>query len=155
MRAVARGFRIGSQRLWGRLVSGAGPAGGEVRVTSAAVRKAAREVVRTDDFRPGQEAVLERDTLAVLASGTGRTLVYTVAAKLIGGDTLVVSPTIALQHDQLCALGAAGEQAALVNATVPVTKRRQALADFAAGRREFLLLAPEQFANDDVLAELP
>jgi ATP-dependent DNA helicase RecQ len=127
-------------------------------MTSAAVRKAAREAVGTDDFRPGQaeaiEAVLQRDTLAVLASGTGKTLVYTVAAKLIDGGTLVVSPTIALQHDQLRALEAAGEQAALLNGTVPVTKRRKALADFAAGRIEFLLLAPEQLANDDVLAEL-
>ena len=133
-------------------------AGIRVRVTSTAVREAAREAVGTDDFRPGQaeaiEAVLQRDTLAVLASGTGKTLVYTVAAKLIDGGTLVVSPTIALQHDQLRALEAAGEQAALLNATIPVTKRRQALADFAAGRIEFLLLAPEQLANDEVLAEL-
>jgi ATP-dependent DNA helicase RecQ len=127
-------------------------------VTSAAVRAAAREIVGTDDFRPGQaeaiEAVLERDTLAVLASGTGKTLIYTVAAKLIDGSTLVVSPTIALQHDQLRALGAAGEEAALLNATLPATRRRAALADFAAGRLEFLLLAPEQLANDEVLAEL-
>jgi ATP-dependent DNA helicase RecQ len=125
-------------------------------VISAAVREAAREVVGTDDFRPGQaeaiEAVLERDTLAVLASGTGKTLVYTVAAKLIPGGTLVVSPTIALQHDQLRALPAG--TAALLNGTIPVTKRRQALADFAAGRLEFLLLAPEQLANDEVVDAL-
>jgi len=127
-------------------------------VTSAAVRAAAREVVGTEDFRPGQaeaiDAVLERDTLAVLASGSGKTLVYTVAAKLIEGGTLVVSPTIALQHDQLRALGRAGEKAALLNATLPETQRRAALADFAAGELEFLLLAPEQLANDEVLDEL-
>src|SRR6185312_2942984 len=59
----------------------------------------------TAEFRPGQaeaiDAVLERDTLAVLASGTGKTLIYTIAAKLIDGGTLVVSPTIALEHDAL------------------------------------------------------
>jgi ATP-dependent DNA helicase RecQ len=127
------------------------------------VKKAVREILGTSRFRrvklrPGQdeaiEAVLERDTLAVLASGTGKTLVYTVAAKLIDGGTLVVSPTIALQHDQLRALTAAGETAALLNTTVPATRRRQALADFAAGELEFLLLAPEQLANDEVLAAL-
>jgi ATP-dependent DNA helicase RecQ len=127
-------------------------------VTSAAVRAAAREVVGTADLRPGQaeaiEAVLERDTLAVLASGTGKTLIYTVAAKLIDGGTLVVSPTIALQHDQLRALGQAGERAALLNATLGIRQRRAALADFAAGRLEFLLLAPEQLANEEVLAGL-
>jgi ATP-dependent DNA helicase RecQ len=127
-------------------------------VTSAAVRAAAREVVGTDNFRPGQaeaiEAVLERDTLAVLASGTGKTLIYTVAAKLIEGSTIVVSPTIALQHDQLRALEGAGAGAALLNSTQPAAKRREALADFVAGRIEFLLLAPEQLANEEVLDEL-
>lgn len=127
-------------------------------MTSAAVRAAAREVVGAAELRPGQaeaiEAVLERDTLAVLASGTGKTLIYTVAAKLIDGGTLVVSPTIALQHDQLRALRRTGERAALLNATLGIGQRRAALADFAAGRLEFLLLAPEQLANDDVLAEL-
>ena len=127
-------------------------------MTSAAIREAAREVLGTADFRPGQaeaiEAVLDRDTLAVLASGSGKTLIYTVAAKLIEGTTLVVSPTIALQHDQLRALQAAGEGAAVLNASLPVRQRRQALEDFAAGRIEFLLLAPEQLANDEVVAGL-
>ena len=112
----------------------------------------------TAEFRPGQaeaiDAVLVRDTLAVLASGTGKTLVYTIAAKLIDGGTLVVSPTIALQHDQLRALEATGERAALLNTTVRPAERKRALAEFAAGRIEFLLLAPEQLANDEVLAAL-
>ena len=132
-------------------------------MSSAGVRKAVREILGTSRFRrtrfrPGQdeaiEAVLERDTLAVLASGTGKTLIYTVAAKLIDGGTLVVSPTIALQHDQLRALTAAGENAALLNNTVPAAQRRQTLEEFAAGTLEFLLLAPEQLANDEVLAAL-
>jgi ATP-dependent DNA helicase RecQ len=127
-------------------------------VSSAAIRRAAQDVLGTAEFRPGQEeaieAVLQRDTLAVLASGSGKTLVYTVAAKLIEGSTLVVSPTIALQHDQLRALHAAGEGAALLNSTQPAARRRQALTDFVDGRIEFLLLAPEQLANEEVLGEL-
>jgi ATP-dependent DNA helicase RecQ len=137
--------------------------GSDRGVTNAAVRKAVREVLGTSrfrrtKFRPGQaeaiEAVLQRDTLAVLASGTGKTLIYTVAAKLIDGGTLVVSPTIALQHDQLRALQVTNETAALLNTTIPAARRRAALADFAAGKIEFLLLAPEQLANDEVLAQL-
>jgi ATP-dependent DNA helicase RecQ len=127
-------------------------------VTSTAVQRVAEEVLGTAEFRPGQaeaiEAVLVRDTLAVLASGTGKTLIYTVAARLIDGGTIVVSPTIALQHDQLRTLERTGQTAALLNTTVGAAKRKQALADFAAGRIEFLLLAPEQLANDEVLAEL-
>lgn len=127
-------------------------------MTSARIREAARQVLGTADFRPGQaeaiEAVLERDTLAVLASGTGKTLIYTVAANLIDGTTLVVSPTIALQHDQLRALESGGQAAAILNASLPARRREQALADFAAGAVEFLLLAPEQLANNEVLAAL-
>ncbi|HEY6747992.1 MAG TPA: RecQ family ATP-dependent DNA helicase [Mycobacteriales bacterium] len=127
-------------------------------MTSAVVQRTAAEVLGAVEFRPGQaeaiEAVLERDTLAVLASGTGKTLVYTVAARLIAGGTLVVSPTIALQHDQLRTLEETGQTAALLNGTVPAAKRAAALDDFAAGKIEFLLLAPEQLANDDVLARL-
>ena len=133
-------------------------------MTTAAIRRATAEVLGTGRFirrgrlRPGQaeaiEAVLKRDTLAVLASGTGKTLVYHVAAKLLPGPTLVISPTIALQHDQLRALEAGGAGAALLNGQLTVRERRAALADFTAGRIEFLLLAPEQLANDDLVAEL-
>ena len=98
--------------------------------------------------------MLEHDTLAVLASGTGKTLIYHVAAKLLPGPTLVISPTIALQHDQLRALRAGGAGAALLNGQLTAGQRRAALADFTAGKIEFLLLAPEQLANDDVVAEL-
>jgi ATP-dependent DNA helicase RecQ len=115
-------------------------------------------VVGTSRLRDGQaeaiKAVLERDTLAVLPTGTGKTLVYQVAAKMIEGGTVVVSPTIALQHDQLRALRAGGDTAELLNATVPVKQQRAALADFTAGRLEFLLLAPEQLARDEVVAQL-
>ena len=141
-----------------RRVLGRPESGSEARVTSAVLEKAAAEVLGDVEFRPGQaeaiEAVLERDTLAVLASGTGKTLVYTVAARLIDGGTLVVSPTIALQHDQLRTLERTGQTAALLNGTIPAAQRATALDDFAAGKIEFLLLAPEQLANDDVLARL-
>ena len=128
------------------------------------MRKAAKDVLgrpgfaRRVQFRPGQveaiDAVLERDTLAVLASGTGKTLIYTIAARLLDGGTIVVSPTIALQHDQLRALESTGQRAALLNSTMPAGKRQQALAAFVAGELEFLLLAPEQLANDEVLETL-
>jgi ATP-dependent DNA helicase RecQ len=139
-------------------VSDPARAGSDVPVTSAAVQRVAAEVLGSAEFRPGQaeaiEAVLRHDTLAVLASGTGKTLIYTVAARLIDGGTLVVSPTIALQHDQLRALQATDQTAALLNTTVPAAQRKQALDDFADGKIEFLLLAPEQLANDEVLDRL-
>ena len=59
--------------------------------------------------------MLHRDTLAVLATGTGKTLVYRVAGQALPGLTVVVSPTLSLQQDQLAALAEAGPAAAVLN----------------------------------------
>jgi ATP-dependent DNA helicase RecQ len=110
------------------------------------------------DLRPGQreamESVVRADTLAVLATGTGKTLVYQVAAEVIDGPTIVVSPTIALQADQLVALRESGATADVLNSTRRPAQRRRALEAFAAGRLEFLLMAPEQLTRPDVVAPL-
>lgn len=108
-------------------------------------------------LRPGQreavEAVLEgRDALAVLPTGSGKSLIYQIAGRLLQGPTIVVSPLIALQADQVESLAEspAGE-AAETNSAVPESVRRQVFEDLAEGELEFLFLAPEQFANEQTL----
>jgi ATP-dependent DNA helicase RecQ len=126
----------------------------------AAIRRVAREAFGFDDLRPGQleaiEAVLDRrDTLAVMSTGSGKSAIYQIAGMLIPGATVVVSPLIALQRDQVEALAerAAGG-AAQLNSTVRQAERERALAELAEDALEFLFLAPEQLANPDVLDEL-
>jgi ATP-dependent DNA helicase RecQ len=122
------------------------------------IREAARDAAGISLLRAGQEdairAVLDRDALAVLASGTGKTAVYETAAAMLGGATLVVSPTLSLQRDQVAALRAHGHTAAALNSARGAAGQRRALADFVAGRTAFLLLSPEQLEKDDVLAHL-
>jgi len=89
--------------------------------------------------------------LAVLPTGAGKSAIYQLAALLIPGPTVVVSPLIALQRDQVAALVANGVGAAEANSQVKATDRRQALDDLIAGDLEFLFLAPEQLANAEVL----
>ncbi len=124
------------------------------REVSAAVRQLLGEV----ELRPGQaealEAALERDTLAVLATGTGKSLIYRVAGQLLPGATVVVSPTVALQKDQLLALSSAGPPAAALNSLLTPTQQRAVLERMAAGELEFLLLSPEQLAREEVLQAL-
>jgi ATP-dependent DNA helicase RecQ len=109
-------------------------------------------------LRPGQleaiSAALDHDTLAVLATGTGKSLVYRVVGRLIGGTTVVISPTLALQADQLAALHEAGPRAAVLNSTLSAGRRRRILGEVAEGRVRFLLLAPEQLSNGEVMAAL-
>jgi ATP-dependent DNA helicase RecQ len=94
-----------------------------------------------------------RDTLAVLPTGAGKSAIYQLAALIIPGPTVVVSPLIALQRDQVSTLLANGVEAAEANSHVKAADRRQAFDDLIAGDLEFLFLAPEQLANADVLAQ--
>jgi len=123
------------------------------------VRDLAREVFGYRDLRPGQReaiaALLEgRDVLLVLPTGAGKSAVYQLPGLELPGPTVVVSPLIALQQDQvrsLLELGDDDARAAAVSSAVPAAQRRAALEAAAAGELEFLFLAPEQLANDEVM----
>ena len=88
--------------------------------------------------------------LAVLATGSGKTLVYRVAGRVLPGMTVVVSPTLSLQQDQLAALSEAGPAAAMLNSLLGKANQRQTLDRVIDGSLEFLLLSPEQLARTEV-----
>ena len=90
-----------------------------------------------------------------MSTGSGKSAIYQIAGLLTPGATVVVSPLIALQRDQVDALRelAAGG-AAQLNSTLPRAEREQALAELAEDALEFLFLAPEQLAKASVLDEL-
>ncbi len=111
-------------------------------------------------LRPEQREAVDavvagRDTLVVMPTGSGKSAIYEVAGALVPGPTVVVSPLIALQRDQVEAIeaAAAGEAAAL-NSAIPKREREDALERLEDGELEFLLLAPEQLANEETLVEL-
>ena len=81
-------------------------------VPTSRVRRAARDALGYDELRPGQEEAVKavlagRDTLVVLPTGSGKSAIYQIAGLLIDGATVVVSPLIALQRDQVDDLGEA------------------------------------------------
>jgi ATP-dependent DNA helicase RecQ len=124
------------------------------------VNRVAQELLGYEQLRPGQEeaitAVLHGpDTLAVMPTGSGKSAIYQIAGALIPGATIVVSPLIALQRDQVEAIaGMDAGRAALVNSALPASERTEALDEFAEGAAEFLFLAPEQFANEETFARV-
>ncbi|HEX2264968.1 MAG TPA: RecQ family ATP-dependent DNA helicase, partial [Solirubrobacterales bacterium] len=128
--------------------------------TAKEIRKRAKETLGISKLRPGQlqaiEAVVEgRDTLAVMSTGYGKSAIYQLAGEFIDGPTIVVSPLIALQRDQVEAMeeSTVGEAAEL-NSTVSESKREELMESLREGEREFVLLAPEQLAKEEVLEEL-
>src|SRR3954447_1351218 len=124
------------------------------------VRKIARERFGYDALRPGQEEVIRlaldgHDVLSVMPTGFGKSAIYQIAALFIDGPTVVVSPLIALQKDQVDAIGNKGvAEAAVVNSTLAVSERREAFEDLAGGQLEFLFLSPEQLANEETMTKL-
>ncbi len=93
------------------------------------IRTAAREYLDFDRLRPGQKDAVQqvlrgRDTLAVMPTGSGKSAIYQIAGALVPGPTVVVSPLIALQEDQVRAIGdlEVGD-AVVVNSTLTHSRR--------------------------------
>jgi ATP-dependent DNA helicase RecQ len=120
---------------------------------------AARSALGFRRLRPGQReavaALLDgRDVLAVMPTGSGKSAIYQLAALRLPGPTVVVSPLVALQRDQVAAIRERRLSAGQANATVPAGERRRALDGFERGDLQFLFLAPEQLANPETLEQL-
>ncbi|HEX2050429.1 MAG TPA: ATP-dependent DNA helicase RecQ [Actinomycetota bacterium] len=126
----------------------------------AGLARIARERFGYDELLPGQHAAMSsvvdgRDTLVIMPTGSGKSAIYQVAGLALDGPTIVVSPLIALQRDQVDALRETDDgDAEQVNSTIPAARRDATLERVADGDVEFVFLAPEQLANDDTLAQV-
>ena len=105
------------------------------------------------DFRPGQreaiEALLEVGRVLLVApTGGGKSLTYQLPAALLPGTTLVVSPLIALMHDQVTALEARGVPATYLAGTLDGDVIRQRMGAMARGEYKLVYVAPERLTFD-------
>ena len=139
---------MGKRVVWGRL--------GRRR----RLRRVAREVFGWPDLRPGQGEAMEhllrgRDVLLVMPTGGGKSAVYQVPAQLLPGPTVVISPLIALQRDQMVALaGRDAGGAVMVNSAQSDGASEDAMDQIRAGRAEYIFLSPEQLAKPSVVERL-
>jgi len=124
------------------------------------IAQAARKRLGFEKLRPGQadavRAVLDgRDTLVVMATGAGKSAIYQIAGWLIDGATLVISPLISLQHDQIENIEEEQPgEAAAIDASVSETRREERLEELTDEELEFLFLAPEQLAREETVERL-
>src|SRR5690348_4188718 len=111
------------------------------------------------EFRPAQKQVIDRvmagqNALAVMPTGSGKSLCYQLPALALPGVTLVVSPLIALMKDQVDQLNRLGLPATVINSTVPRDQQRRRLEEAVTSRVKLLYIAPERFQNDEFRAGL-
>jgi ATP-dependent DNA helicase RecQ len=108
-----------------------------------------------DQLRAMEYVMAGHDVLAVLPTGAGKSAIYQVPALLIDGPTVVVSPLLALQQDQVDGIETSrAPEAVAVNSTLTGTEREHAWTAVHNGDAEYLFLSPEQLARDDVVDEL-
>src|SRR5947209_1358988 len=151
---------VRSRRRTGRLASA--PSGNDAAMSGrqADLEAVARRVFGWPQIRPRQleamQATLEgRDVLAVMPTGSGKSAIYQVPAVLIDGPTVVVSPLIALQQDQITQLRDAGApEAVAINSRQRTSDIKRSWEAVHRDEAEYIFLAPEQLANDEVIDEL-
>jgi len=110
-------------------------------------------------FRPGQAPVVQsaidgHDLLAVMPTGSGKSLCYQLPAVVLPGLTLVVSPLISLMKDQIGELGRRGIPAGALNSTQGAAERHAVLGALRAGGLRLLYVAPERFASPQFMTAL-
>jgi ATP-dependent DNA helicase RecQ len=125
----------------------------------AKARAALASVYGFSAFRPGQEEILAatlegRDVLAVMPTGSGKSLCFQLPAIARESLTLVVSPLIALMRGQVAQLRELGVEAASLNSTSEIEERRQITRGIRDRSLRLLYIAPEGLLRDDVLARL-
>ncbi|SFR51112.1 ATP-dependent DNA helicase RecQ [Microbacterium azadirachtae] len=118
--------------------------------------EALRTVYGYDAFRGDQAAIIDQvvdggDAVVLMPTGGGKSLCYQIPALVREGTGLVVSPLIALMHDQVDALRANGVRAAYLNSTQSAAERAEVERDYLAGDLDLVYVAPERLSNAQTL----
>ncbi len=122
----------------------------------AAAQRILRKIFGFEAFRPGQAEIVAavlagRDVLAVMPTGSGKSLCYQLPALLGDGLTIVVSPLIALMRNQVAQLRGYGIAAAALNSANDPTENRAVLDGVARGELRLVYVAPERLVRPDTL----
>ena len=104
------------------------------------------------EFRQGQDVMIDavlsgRDSLAVMPTGSGKSICYQVPAALFEGLTIVVSPLVSLMADQVRSLKEAGLRGSFYNSTLKPRVRPEVLRRALAGWYDVMYVAPERLMD--------
>jgi ATP-dependent DNA helicase RecQ len=110
-------------------------------------------------FRPLQERIVSsllatHDTCVVMPTGGGKSLCYQLPALVLGKTAIVISPLIALMHDQAAQLAQMGIPAAVLNSSLPADQQSAVMRKACAGEYRLLYLSPERLARADTMGWL-
>ena len=106
-----------------------------------------------DRLRPGQEAVISRllagkSAAAIFPTGAGKSLCYQLPALALPHLTLVISPLLALMHDQLAFLRSKGIAAATLDSSQTAEESRRVMQQASDGKLKILMISVERLKNE-------
>lgn len=121
--------------------------------------KVLKDTFGFSEFREMQEEAVEailsgRDLAMLLPTGGGKSLCYQLPTLLMQGITIVVSPLIALMHDQVIALKELGIEAEMISSSQSAQEQQEAFSKAKNGILKLLYIAPERLANGSFLSWL-
>ena len=120
-----------------------------ISITTERLHQALKHFFGYDNFRLGQQAVIEtvlsgNDVMGIMPTGGGKSICYQLPAMLLPGITIVVSPLIALMKDQVDSLLANGIHAAFLNSSQSPDEQRNVILAAQSGEIKLLYIAPER-----------
>jgi ATP-dependent DNA helicase RecQ len=118
----------------------------------ANIHQALKKYYGYDDFRPGQEAIINsilagQDTVAFRPTGSGKSICFQIPALCLPGLTLVISPLISLMADQVQALQAKNIAATFLNSSLGQEEFTKRLGAIRQGQYKLIYVAPERLLN--------
>ena len=118
--------------------------------------KVLKSVFGHASFRVFQEEAVDaivsgRDVMMILPTGAGKSLCYQLPSLLMNGVTVVVSPLLALMHDQITALSAYGIDAAMISSMQTPEEIRSIIQRAKEHKLKFLYVAPERLKSGEFI----
>lgn len=113
-----------------------------------------KSVFGHSSFRAFQEEAVDaivagRDVMMILPTGAGKSLCYQLPSLLMSGVTVVISPLLALMHDQITALSAFGIEAAMVSSMQTAQEIEITMQKAMGAKLKFLYVAPERLKSGE------
>ena len=129
------------------------------KIANKKLARSLREVFGHEELRADQQEVIDKvlggeDVLAVMPTGSGKSLCYQLPSLHLSGMTIVVSPLISLMKDQTDKLDEIGIEAANLNSSVPEGIQREAMEDVESEKSEFVFTTPERLTSPDFIDSL-
>lgn len=109
-----------------------------------------------EKFRPGQLEIIEqilnnKDCLAIMPTGAGKSICYQIPAMILPGITLVISPLISLMKDQVSNLSEIGIPATFLNSTLSELEYSQTMQNISHNIYKIIYVAPERLNSDSFI----